>query len=110
MFLFGKKKYAKSFAKGNDFLKSFAAKIGALMRYTEENETITENLNKLREDFVFTISPPENKEVRRLQEDIERMYTELKSILEQDEWDEKEIIKRINSIGGKLDEINSIRA
>ena len=109
MFGFGKKKYAKSFEKGNDFLKNFATKIGALMRYAEENEAVTAKLNKLREDFVFTISPPQNREFKKHQEAIEQKYTELKSVLEQEEWDEKDVIRRINSIGGELDEINAIR-
>ena len=109
MFGFGKKKYAKKFAKGNDFLKSHATKIGALMRYTEENELVTEKLNKLKEDFVFTISPAENREVRKHENAIERKYKELKEILEMGEWDEKDVLRRINSLGGELDEINSIR-
>ena len=109
MFGFGKKKYAKAFEKDNDFLKNFAVKISALLRYTEDNEKVTEKINKLKEDFVFTIAPPQNREVKKHQEEIERKYADLKSVLEQDEWDEKDVLKRISSIGAELDEINAIR-
>jgi len=109
MILFGKKKYAKNFAKGNDFLKSYATRIGSLMRYVEDNEAVAEKLNKLKEDFVFTISPPENREVKKHEEAIDRKFAELKNLLEQEEWDEKDVLRRINSIGAELDEINAIR-
>ena len=108
--LFGKKKYAKDFGKGNDFLKSYATKISALMNLTENNELVTDKLNHLKESFVFAISPPQNKEVVKCQEKIEAKFDELRDILEQEDWDETDVIRRINSLETELGMLTSIRA
>lgn len=108
--LFGKKKYVNKFAEGNDFLKSYATKTVAIMNLTENNETVTDKLNHLKESFVFAISPPQNKEVEKCQSNIERKFDELREVLEQEDWDEKDVIKRINSLETELTMLTSIRA
>lgn len=108
--LFGKKRYAKKFGEGNDFLKSYATKIGALMNLTDKNEIVTDKLNHLKETFVFSISPPQNKEVVKCQESIEAKFNELKEILAQEDWDENDVIRRISIIEMEVGMLTSIRA
>ena len=55
MGLFGRKKFEKNVTRNYNFLKDFATKLHALMRYTEGNEKVTQALRKLQEDFEFTL-------------------------------------------------------
>lgn len=107
--LFGKKRYAKKFAEGNDFLKSYATKVGALMNLTDKSEAVTDKLNHLKETFVFSITPPQNKEVVKCQETIEAKFNELKEVLAQEDWDEDDVIRRINVIEMEVGMLTSIR-
>ena len=107
--LFGKKDYTKKFGKGNDFLKSYGTKVNALMNLTENNEIVTDKLNHLKETFVFSISPPQTKEVVKCQEKIEAKFNELRDLLEKEDWDEKEAIRRINSLETEVGMLTSIR-
>ena len=107
--LFGKKRYAKKFGKGNDFLKSYSVKISALMNLTDKNENVTDKLNHLKETFVFSISPPQNKEVVKCQESIEAKFDDLKAILEQEDWYENDVIRRISIIEMEVGMLTSIR-
>ena len=107
--LFGKKRYAKKFAEGHDFLKSYATKVGALMNLTDKSEAVTDKLNHLKETFVFSITPPQNKEVVKCQETIEAKFNELKEVLAQEDWDEDDVIRRINVIEMEVGMLTSIR-
>ena len=80
------------------------------MNLTEANETVTDKLNHLKESFVFAISPAVNKEVEKCQESIEAKFNELREILVQDDWDENDVIKRINILEAELGMLTSIRA
>lgn len=109
MFGFGKKKYVKKFEEGHDFLQSYATKILALMNYTEQNETVTDKLNQLKEAFVFAVSPQVNKEVLKYQNNIEKMYDELREVLRSREWDENDVLNRIEDLKTELELLTSVR-
>jgi hypothetical protein len=108
MGLFGKKKYAKGVTRDNVFMKDYAIKMNGLMRYTENNETITAALRKLQEDFQYTIAT-QVKDAKKLEAQIEKKYEALKLLLQQPEWAESEVLLAIRNIGMELDEINSLR-
>ena len=107
--LFGKKRYAKKFDKGNNFLKNYAVKVSAIMNLTEKSEIVTDKLNHLKETFVFSVSPPQNKEVVKCQESIEAKFDELKAILEQEDWDENDVLHRISVIETEVTMLTSFR-
>ena len=108
MGLFGKKKYAKNVARDNTFLKDYAIKLNGLMRYTEENEQVTAALKKLQQDFQFTIAT-QMKDAKKSEARIEKMYNNLKTLLQAPEWDEQEVLSAIRNMGMEIDEINSMR-
>ena len=108
MGLFGKKKHTKNVTRDNTYLKDFAIKLNGLMRYTEENENVTKALRKLQEDFQFTVAT-QVKDAKKVEGRIETQYEALKSMLQQPEWNEKDVILAIRNIGMELDEINSMR-
>ena len=108
MGLFGKKKYGKNVARDNAFLKDYAIKMNGLMRYTEENEKVTEALKKLQQDFQYTIAT-QLKDAKKSEARIEKMYNALKATLQKPEWDEQEVLSAIRNMGMEIDEINSMR-
>lgn len=107
--LFGKKRYAKKFDKGNNFLKNYAVKVSAIMNLTDKSEIVTDELNHLKETFVFSVSPPQNKEVVKCQESIEAKFDELEAILEQEDWDENDVVRRISIIEKEVTKLTSFR-
>ena len=108
MGLFGRKKYTKNVARDNTFLKDFAIKLNGLMRYTEDNETVTKALRKLQEDFQFTVAT-QVKDAKKLEKNINQKYEALKAILQQPDWDEAAVLLAIRNIGLEIDEINAMR-
>lgn len=108
MGLFGKKKYAKNVARDNNFLKDFAIKLNGLMRYTEENEKVTQALRKLQEDFQYTIAT-QVKDAKKTEARINELYEALKALLQQPEWDEQAVLMTIKNLGLEIDEINAMR-
>jgi hypothetical protein len=109
MFLFGRKSDSEKFAQGNDFLKSYATKIRSLMNYTAQNEKVTDELNRLKEAYVFAVSPRMNKEVKKYQANIEKMFEELRNVLKQNDWDERDVMIRIADLKSELEMLTSIR-
>lgn len=108
MGLFGKKKYAKNVTRDNNFLKDFAIKLNGLMRYTEENEKVTQALRKLQEDFQYTIAT-QVKDAKKTEARINELYEALKALLQQPEWDEQAVLMAIKNLGLEIDEINAMR-
>ena len=108
MGLFGKKKYAKNVARDNNFLKDFAIKLNGLMRYTDENEKVTQALRKLQEDFQYTIAT-QVKDAKKTEARINELYEALKALLQQPEWDEQAVLMAIKNLGLEIDEINAMR-
>ena len=108
MGLFGKKKYAKNVTRDNNFLKDFAMKLNGLLRYTEENEKVTQALRKLQEDFQYTIAT-QVKDAKKTEARINELYEALKALLQQPEWDEQAVLMAIKNLGLEIDEINAMR-
>ncbi len=108
MFRFLRRKYAGGFEKGNAFLMSFAGKINALTIYTEENENLTESLRKLKMDFEFTVSPDDNRDMAKNEENIRRLYDGLKTLLYRGNWTEKDVRGYIDCILFELEEIENL--
>jgi predicted RNase H-like nuclease (RuvC/YqgF family) len=110
MFGFRKKKYVTAVDTTTTYLKNLSQRLNGLQRYTAENEKINAALAKLKEDCIFTIAPPENKEVRAHQEEIERLMKKLSDLLHEEEWDERTILLYINDIGAQIDGISASRS
>lgn len=106
MGLFGKKKYTKNFTRDDNFMKSYAIKINGLIRYVEENERIAKALEKLKEDFEYTIGSSA-KAAKKNEARIEKMYDSLKESLQKSSLNEDEILLTIRNIGMEIDEINA---
>ena len=109
MGLFSRKKYVKNVTRDNNFLKDFAIKLHALMRYTEGNEKVTQALRKLQEDFQFTIAT-QVKDAKKTEARINELYENLKALLQQPEWDEQAVLMAIKNLGLEIDEINAMRS
>ena len=108
MFRFLRRRYAGGFEKGNAFLMSFAGKINALTIYTEENENLTEKLRRLKMDFEFTISPDDNRDMAKNEENIRKLYDELKTLLYRGNWTERDVTRYIDRILLELEEISEL--
>ena len=106
MGLFGKKKYVQNFTNDNNFLKSYAIKINGLIRYVENNERVTKALEKLRDDFQFTIGTAA-KSAKKNEARIDRLYDKLKNAFQTTQIDEEAVMLLIRNIGMELDEINA---
>jgi len=105
---FFKKSFQKNVTRDNQFFKNYAVKINALLRYTEENEKITEALKKLQNDFQYTVATSD-KHAKKSEHNIEKMYEELKAMLQQPTWDEQQVLLIVRNMGAEIDEINSMR-
>lgn len=108
MGLFGRKKFEKNVTRNYNFLKDFATKLHALMRYTEGNEKVTQALRKLQDDFEFTLGT-HVKDAKKAEARISELYESLKSLLQQPDWDEQAVLLAIRNLGMELDELNSMR-
>ena len=105
---FFKKSFQKNVTRDNEFFKNFAIKINALMRYTEENEKVTAELKKLQSDFQYTVAT-EDRHAKKHEKSIDKMYDELKAVLQQPAWDEQQVLLIVKNMGMEIDEINSMR-
>lgn len=110
MFGFGKKKYVVDVENSTTYLKNLAQKLNGLQRYTAENDKVNKAIAKLKEDCIFTIAPPENKEVRACQDEIDRLLKKLSDLLHEEEWDERAIMLYIGDIGAQIDGISASRS
>ena len=105
---FNSKKDGENTKRDNRFLKDYAIKLNGLMRYTEENEKVTKALEKLQNDFQYTVAT-NVKDAKKLEKRIANMYDELKATLQQPAWDEQAVLLSIRNMGMEIDEINSMR-
>lgn len=103
-----KKSFQKNVTRDNQFFKNYAVKINALLRYTEENEKVTTELKKLQNDFQYTVATSD-RHAKKIEGNIEKMYEELKAMLQQPTWDEQQVVFVIRNMGAEIDEINSMR-
>ena len=106
MGLFGKKKYVKNFTSDNNFLESYAVRIQGLLGYVEDNERIKKALEKLKNDFHYTIGTAA-KNAKKNEARIDCLYDELKEAFQKPQLDEEAVLRIIRSIGIELNEINA---
>jgi len=78
------------------------------MRYTEANEKVTAELKKLQNDFQYTVATSD-RHAKKNEHNIEKMYDELKAMLQQPTWDEQQVLLLVRNMGAEIDEINSMR-
>lgn len=108
MGLFNKGKNTERAMENNVYLKNYAVKINALMRYTENNKMVTMALEKLQEEFDTTVAVT-HKEASKIQKKFDDMFEQLKSTLQQLNWDEAQVMLIIRNLGAELDEMNALR-
>ena len=105
---FFKKAFSKNVTRDNQFFKNYAIKINALLRYAEENEKVTAELRKLQDDLQYTVASAD-RDAKKYERKIEKMYEELKAKFQTTAWDEQEVLLIIKNMGAAIDEINSMR-
>lgn len=108
MGLFGKKKFDKNVSRDNEFLKDYAIKVNSLLFYVEENEKLTKELNALKDDFEFSVASSDPK-AKAIEKRIVKDFDQLKSTLQQNGWDEAEVLMLIRGLRGSIVEITSLR-
>ena len=105
---FFKRSFQKNVTRDNELFKNFAIKLNTLMRYTEANEKVTAELKKLQNDFQYTVATSD-RHAKKNEHNIEKMYDELKAMLQQPTWDEQQVLLLVRNMGAEIDEINSMR-
>ena len=103
-----KKKYEKNVKRDNQFLKNYAIRLHGLLDYTEAHEKVTEKLQKLQQDFQYTVAT-QVKDAKKFEKRINKLYDELKASLQQPNWDEQAVLLLIQNISLELNEINALR-
>ena len=103
-----KKSFSKNVSRDNQFFKTYAVKMNALLRYTEDNETVSEAIKKVQDDFQYTVATSD-KHAKKCEHNIEKMYEELKALLQQDAWNEQQVMTVLRNMGAEIDEINAMR-
>ena len=103
-----KKSYQKNATRDNEFFKNYAIKVNALLRYTDGFDKVIAELKRLQDDFQYTVATSD-RHAKKNERNIEKMYDELKAMLQQTSWDEQQVLLLIKNIGAEIDEINSMR-
>lgn len=107
--LWFKKKNKEIFEDGNKFLKRYAGQINSLIDYVDQNEKVSDALDRLKEAYVFAVAPKVmNKEVKQYRENIEKMFNELREVLRSREWDENDVLFRIADLKSELGMLTSV--
>ena len=105
---FFKRKYSKNVTRDNQFFKTYAIKMNALLRYVEDNEKVTQAIETLQNDFQYTVASADGHAKKR-EKNITKLYEELKAMLQQPGWNEQQVLLLVKNIGAEVDEINSMR-
>ena len=108
LFGFGRKKYEKNVERDNEFLKDYSVKVNGLLVYVDDNLKIKNELNKLREDFQYTVASPEGK-AKGVEKKIKQEFNKLTETLQQPSWDEGEVSILIKNLRRYVVEISSMQ-
>ena len=103
-----KKSFQKNVTRNNEFLKDYAVKCNGLSFFVEENEKVQKELNALKDDFQYTVAT-NMRDAKGLEKKIKKDFDTLTALLQQDEWDEKEVLLVIRGIRRYIVEISSMR-
>lgn len=109
MLWFGKKKPQAVFVDTTLFLTEYAGKINSLLNYTKENENVSREINHVKEAFIYAVAPKiNNKKIQQHKNNIEKMYGDLKAALRSREWDEKDILFRLDDLKSELEDLLAV--
>ena len=103
-----KKRFQKNVTRNNEFLKDYAVKCNGLALYIEENEKVQKELNALKDDFQYTVAT-NIKDAKGFEKKIKKDFDALTALLQQDGWDEKEVLLLIRNMRRYIIEISSMR-
>lgn len=106
---FFKKRYSKNVARDNEFLKKYAVRVNGLLIFTENNATVSAELNALKDDFQYTVATSD-KGARDLEKKISENFEALATALEQPQWEEAQVLLMIKSLRRSITEISSLRS
>jgi hypothetical protein len=105
---FFKKSFQKNVTRNNEFLKDYAVKCNGLLLYIEENEKVQKELNALKDDFQYTVAT-NVRDAKALEKKIKKDFDALTALLQQDAWDEKEVLLLVRGLRRYIIEISSMR-
>ena len=103
-----KKKYQKNVTRDNEFLKNYAIKTNVLLIFTEQNATVTAELNSLKDDFQYAVATAD-KEAKDLEKKIAADFEALAATLEQPQWEEAQVLLMIKGLRRTIINITSMR-
>ena len=107
---FRKKGVQEQFVDTSLFLEEYANKVHTLRNYVAENTTVLKEINHVKEAYIFAIAPKiYNKRIQQHQENIKRMYDELLAMFRTREWDEKEVLFRLQDLQTELQLLLSVK-
>lgn len=89
-------------------MKEYAIKVHGLLLYTEENEKVTKELKTMMDDLQYTVATS-NSDAKGMEKKIKKEFAALTSTLQQDGWDEGEVLMHIRNIRRFIVEINAMR-
>lgn len=105
---FFKRSFQKNVTRNNEFLKDYAVKCNGLALYIEENEKVQKELNALKDDFQYTVAT-NIRDAKGIEKKIKKDFDALTAVLQQAEWDEKEVLLLIRGLRRYIIEISSMR-
>ena len=103
-----KKKYQKNVTRDNEFLKNYAIKTNGLLIFTENNATVTAELNTLKDDFQYAVATSD-KGAKDLEKKIAADFEALAAALEQPQWEEAQVLLMIKGLRRSIINITSMR-
>lgn len=103
-----KKRYSKNVTRDNEFMKEYAIKVHGLLLYTEENENVTKALKVMQDDLQYTVATSDH-DAKGMERKIKKEFAALTSALQQDGWNESEVLGYIKNIRRFIIEINAMR-
>ena len=105
---FFKKRFEKNVSRDNEFMKNYAIKTAGLLMYTENNGKISEELEKMKEDFQYTVASA-LPEAKRIEKKITTDFETLTATLQQNDWNENDVSMLIKGIRRYIVEIRALR-
>ena len=100
--MFGRrKKFTKKIANDEGELAKFAVTVNGLKIYADKNENVLSALERLQKDFRYNSANAE-KSSTKIMKEIDSAMDKLKTALEQEEWEESDILHQIKLIDAKI--------
>lgn len=103
-----KKRYSKNVTRDNEFMKEYAIKVHGLLLYTEGNEKVTKELKVMMDDLQYTVATSDS-DAKGMERKIKKEFSALTQALQQDSWNEADVLMHIRNIRRFIVEINAMR-